>query len=63
MAQLLNGWRYRVLMLVTIVVPLAVRAFLTLPEYADQARPSTRCWRPSPRTRCGRSCERRWRWR
>lgn len=39
MAQLLNGWRYRVLMLVTIVVPLAVRAFLTLPEYADQAAP------------------------
>lgn len=37
MAQILNGWRYRVLMLVTIVIPLAVRAFLTQPEYADAA--------------------------
>ena len=41
MAQILNGWRYRVLMLVTIVVPLAVRAFLTQPEYADAAAPAT----------------------
>ena len=39
MAQILNGWRYRVLMLVTIIVPLAVRAFLTQPEYADAAAP------------------------
>lgn len=39
MAQILNGWRYRVLMLVTIVIPLAVRAFLTQPEYADAAAP------------------------
>lgn len=37
MGQILNGWRYRVLMLVTIIVPLAVRAFLTQPEYADAA--------------------------
>ena len=39
MAQILNGWRYRTLMLVTIVVPLAVRAFLTQPEYAEAAAP------------------------
>jgi len=39
MAQILNGWRYRVLMLVTIVIPLAVRAFLTQPEYAEAAAP------------------------
>lgn len=39
MAQILNGWRYRSLMLVTIIVPLAVRAFLTQPEYADAAAP------------------------
>ena len=39
MAQILNGWRYRVLMLVTIIIPLAVRAFLTQPEYADAAAP------------------------
>lgn len=39
MAQILNGWRYRVLMLVTIIIPLAVRAFLTQPEYADAALP------------------------
>lgn len=39
MAQILNGWRYRVLMLVTIIVPLAVRAFLTQPEYAEAAAP------------------------
>ena len=39
MAQLLNGWRWRVLMLFTIIVPLAVRAFLTQPEYADAAAP------------------------
>ncbi len=37
MAQLLSGWRWRVLMLVTIVVPLAVRCFLTSPEHADAA--------------------------
>ncbi len=39
MAQILNGWRYRVLMLVTIIIPLAVRAFLTQPEYAQAAAP------------------------
>lgn len=39
MAQILNGWRYRVLMLVTIIIPLAVRAFLTQPEYAEAAAP------------------------
>ncbi|MDA0803835.1 MAG: sodium:solute symporter [Planctomycetota bacterium] len=37
MAQLLAGWRWRVLMLVTIIVPLAVRCFLTSPEHADAA--------------------------
>ncbi|MSR18558.1 MAG: sodium:solute symporter [Phycisphaerales bacterium] len=37
MAQLLSGWRWRVLMLVTIIVPLAVRTFLTQPEFAPQA--------------------------
>ena len=39
MAQILNGWRYRVLMLITIIIPLAVRAFLTQPEYAEAAAP------------------------
>ncbi len=39
MAQILNGWRYRVLMLVTIIIPLAVRAFMTQPEYAEVAAP------------------------
>lgn len=34
MGQLLNGWRYRTLMLVTVLVPLAARAFLTHPEHA-----------------------------
>jgi SSS family solute:Na+ symporter len=35
MGQLLNGWRYRTLMLVTVLLPLAVRAFLTHPEHAE----------------------------
>lgn len=37
MAQLLSGWRWRVLMLVTIIVPIAVRCFLTNPEHAAAA--------------------------
>ena len=37
MAQLLSGWRWRVLMLVTIIVPVAVRFFLTSPEHAAEA--------------------------
>jgi len=39
MGQLLNGWRYRTLMLVTVLIPLAVRAFLTHPDWADAAAP------------------------
>jgi SSS family solute:Na+ symporter len=39
MGQLLNGWRYRTLMLVTVLIPLAVRAFLTHPEHAAAAAP------------------------
>ena len=39
MGQLLNGWRYRTLMLVTVLIPLAVRAFLTHPDWAEAAAP------------------------
>ncbi len=39
MGQLLNGWRYRTLMLVTVLIPLAVRAFLTHPDYEAAAAP------------------------
>lgn len=39
MAQLLSGWRWRVLMLVTIVVPICVRCFLEHPDFAAAAGP------------------------
>jgi SSS family solute:Na+ symporter len=35
----LSGWRWRVLMLVALVIPVCVKVFLTHPEYAAQAQP------------------------
>ena len=37
MAGILSGWKWRVLMLITLVVPLCVRTLLTHPAYAAQA--------------------------
>ena len=37
MAGVLSGWRWRVLMLVAIVIPVCIKVFLTHPEYAAQA--------------------------
>ena len=39
MATVLSGWRWRVLMLVALVIPICVKVFLTHPEYAAQAAP------------------------
>jgi SSS family solute:Na+ symporter len=39
MATVLSGWRWRVLMLVALVVPVCVKVFLTQPQYAAQALP------------------------
>jgi len=35
MANILNGWRFRVLMLVTLVVPLCIRTLMDNPAYAE----------------------------
>jgi Na+/proline symporter len=37
MANILNGWRFRVLMLITIVLPLAIRVMLHHPDYVGTA--------------------------
>ena len=37
MANILNGWRYRVLMLITLVLPICIRVVMTSPEHADAA--------------------------
>ncbi|MHC4414308.1 MAG: sodium:solute symporter family protein [Planctomycetota bacterium] len=37
MAGILNGWRFRVLLLITIVVPVGVRTLLHHPDFAEQA--------------------------
>lgn len=37
MANIFNGWRFRVLMLITLVLPVAIRVVLTDPAYAEQA--------------------------
>ena len=37
MANILTGWRFRVLMLITIVLPIAIRTMMHHPEYAGQA--------------------------
>ena len=37
MANILNGWRFRVLLLITLIVPLAIRVVMNNPEYAAQA--------------------------
>ena len=39
MATVLSGWRWRVLMLVALVIPICVKVFLTHPNYAAQAQP------------------------
>jgi len=39
MATVLSGWRWRVLMLVALVIPICVKVFLTHPNYAAQAAP------------------------
>jgi len=39
MATVLSGWRWRVLMLVALVIPVCVKVFLTHPSYAAQAQP------------------------
>ena len=38
MANILNGWRFRVLMLITLVLPIAIRVVMTDPAYAEQAQ-------------------------
>jgi SSS family solute:Na+ symporter len=37
MAGILNGWRFRVLVLIMLILPICVRTFLTHPDFADQA--------------------------
>ena len=37
MANILNGWRFRVLMLITIVLPIAIRTMMHHPAYAAEA--------------------------
>ncbi|MAD77864.1 MAG: hypothetical protein CMJ51_00660 [Planctomycetaceae bacterium] len=37
MANILNGWRYRVLMLITLVLPICIRVVMTSPEHAAEA--------------------------
>lgn len=37
MANIFNGWRFRVLMLITLVLPVAIRVVMTNPEYGLQA--------------------------
>ncbi|MFM7051027.1 MAG: sodium:solute symporter [Planctomycetota bacterium] len=39
MATVLSGWRWRVLMLVALVIPICVKVFLTHPDFAAQAAP------------------------
>jgi len=37
MAGILSGWRFRVLMIIVVLLPICVRTFLTHPDFADQA--------------------------
>ena len=37
MANILNGWRFRVLMLIVVVLPIAIRTMMHHPAYADSA--------------------------
>ena len=37
MANIFNGWRFRVLMLITLVLPVAIRVVMTDPAYAAEA--------------------------
>jgi len=38
MANILNGWRFRVLMLITVVLPICIRTLMHHPAYAAQAQ-------------------------
>ena len=38
MANIFNGWRFRVLLLITLIIPIAIRVVMTNPEYAAQAQ-------------------------
>ena len=37
MANILNGWRFRVLLLITLVLPICIKVIMTNPEYAAEA--------------------------
>ena len=37
MSNILNGWRFRVLMLITIVLPICIKVMMTDPAHAEQA--------------------------
>ena len=37
MANILNGWRFRVLMLITLVLPICIHVVMTSPEFAAEA--------------------------
>ena len=37
MANILNGWRFRVLLLITLVLPICIKVVMTSPEYAAEA--------------------------
>ena len=37
MANILNGWRFRVLMLITVVLPICIRTLMHHPDFAGQA--------------------------
>ena len=39
MAGILNGWRMRVLLVIALITPLAVKTFLDHPDFAEQAAP------------------------
>lgn len=48
MANILNGWRFRVLMLITIVLPIAIRVVMHHPAWRDQAEAVRRALEPLP---------------
>ena len=37
MANILNGWRFRVLMLIVLVLPISIRTMMHHPAYVDRA--------------------------
>lgn len=48
MANILNGWRFRVLMLITIVLPIAIRVVMHHPAWRAQAEAVERALEPLP---------------